>query len=78
MGTIEVRTKGTEPGKVGQRIEQQVSDGTVGSTAGDTAQKGSFGALLRTILWELLAIGLVALATYSMVSLIIWLISQIY
>jgi hypothetical protein len=52
--------------------QEQQAHGRAEYATGETPETGSVGAFLKTTLWELLAIGLVGLATYLMVSLIIW------
>ena len=55
--------------------QKQQADCRAKHTAEERSETGSVGAFLRTTLWELLAIGLVGIATYLVVSLIVWVIS---
>lgn len=55
--------------------QKQQADGRTKHEAGGTPETMTFGALLSATLWELLAIGLVSIATYLIVSLILWIAS---
>ena len=57
--------------------QKQQTNSLTKHVVGEPSEIGDFGAFLRGTLWELLAIGTVALATYMVVSLIVWLSSLI-
>jgi len=55
--------------------QEQRGDDRAKYTAGETSEMRDIGAVLSTTLWELLAIGSVGIATYLLVSLIVWITS---
>jgi hypothetical protein len=59
------------------KSQKQQTNTLTKHVVGEPSEIGGFGAFMRATLWELLAIAMVALATYMVVSLIVWLISLI-
>lgn len=53
-------------------IKRDEAQPAVDHPIGEPVETGSVGAFLKSVLWEMLAIGLVGLTTYLSVSLIIW------